>query len=125
MRGDSLHKVWDSTLGRGRQYSDAMPRALQLLNNEKFTKLGESSARNFNTKSPDFEKWAGESLHLAKTFAYHENILKAAKETEDKSQKRLMRVDLPRHYYTQMGTAARERITQAGYRLAKVLERVE
>lgn len=116
----NLHSQWDGLLGNSFKDSDIVGQAVGIERDPANRRLGEAAAGELN-----FVTWINESHELAREKGYSVEILEAARKSEADSGKFQKLSSLPQSYYRQAGSIAVKRASQAGWRLAAVLERVQ
>lgn len=115
--GTKLHGKWDALYGRGIILRTAITRMDGLLDNEAFVAAGLASQANMS-----FVDWVDESYHAAVKYAYTQDFLDNAKEHPNWHGQMLPPVTVSDSYFVKAKEVAGQRIVQAGYRLAKLLE---
>lgn len=113
----NLHSKWDALYGRTIILRTAINRMENLLENEAFVAGGLASQAHMS-----FVDWVDESYHAAVKYAYTQDILDNAREHPNWHGDRLPPVTLSEPYFAKAKEVAGQRIVQAGYRLAKLLE---
>jgi hypothetical protein len=118
-QGHDLHSYWDGLLGGNQTLNDIRGRAADILADAKLRKAAESAAAKMAV-----EVWVVESNQLAKDFVYSKLILDEVAAREADASQPLQKVDLPQEYRQQAGQLARQRVAEAGYRLAEALKQI-
>ena len=114
----SLHSTWDSMLGYGESLGWLTRKAKKSIQDLGTT--GEMAA-----ESLDIRDWIEESYDAAWAHVYHTNILEAVAKVEDaKDTKTDLVASLPQSYFENGRIVARQRAVEAGYRLARILDRL-
>ena len=121
----NLHSLWDSRAGTGKSLSLLSKKANSWIADQNLSTLGETASQDTN-----IENWLRESYDAAQQFVYNEEILKAISEQEaelqgeDTLENGTAKIPISQDY-KEMGTIlAKERVVQAGYRLAAVIKSV-
>ena len=112
----NLHSLWDGLLGGNQSLNEIRSRSADLVRDPDLKAAGEKAAGTLA-----IEAWAKESHHLCKTVVYNQAILAEVTEREADATQPLRAVDLDEDYLKQAGKVARQRVVEAGYRLAAVL----
>ena len=121
----NLHSLWDSRAGTGKSLSLLSKRANSWIADQNLSTLGETASQDTN-----IENWLKESYDAAREFVYAEEILKAILEQEGELQGEgtlkngTAKIPISQDYKEMAKILAKERVMQAGYRLAAVIEDV-
>lgn len=107
----SLHKYWDDLIGTSERFRTVQGRAKRLLEAPEHKR----SALEADLRVTSFDRWAVESVKLAKTVAYRNGDLEGRANRADA-------VALPDDYAAQAQSVANRRAVLAGYRLAAFLK---
>lgn len=125
----NLHQVWDQAAGRSTHLSTLKSKAIKL------TSVSDSSAptisqlRNVGRSAAahlEFETWLLESHALAKNEVYGQIIsdkktISALVQEFQHSKNRFLRISMEESYESNMKAVAEQRIVEAGYRLAGLI----
>ena len=114
----NLHRLWDGLLGGEQPLNDIRGRTTAILADTELLKAGQDAATKI-----DIADWLNESQQLAKTFVYSDLILDTVRKGEADPSHNLPSIDIPESYLKDAGRHAQRRVCQAGFRLAKVLEK--
>jgi hypothetical protein len=117
-----LHAYWDGLLGDELDYGKAYPlvkRNTELLTRPEYRR--DRFAKEL--KQADFDKWADESLSVAKKVAYRDGKLPGLKIARDQEteQMKAKAPALPDDYGQEARAAAQRRVALAGHRLLDLL----
>lgn len=116
----SLHSVWDDILGVGLSSKAINSKCRELLANPDLKAAGLGAAAY-----PRAEAWMLESHKLAIEVAYDETILEEirndAADSDDSANGKLDSFTLPNEYYELAHETAKQRVVEAGFRLATAL----
>ncbi len=124
-RWDNLHSFWDSRAGTGKSLSLLSKKADDWIADQNLSTLGEAASRDINIKN-----WLKESYDAAREFVYDGEILEAISEQETKLQwegtleNGTAKIPLSQYSKEMAKNLAKERVVQAGYRLAAVIKDV-
>ena len=114
----NLHMYWDGQFGGGRSLSgDLVRRAAVLLADRKLVAAGRRAEKQLQA-----EGWVSESHRLAQQVVYSPKILAAIRRGEADAEKEIPAVALSRAYAKQARAVSRQRVVEAGFRLARVLK---
>ena len=114
----NLHMYWDGQFGGGRSLSgDLVRRAAVLLADRKLVAAGRRAEKQLQA-----EAWVSESHRLAQQVVYSPKILAAIRRGEADAEKEIPAVALSRAYAKQAQAVSRQRVVEAGFRLARVLK---
>jgi len=110
----NLHALWDNFPGRSDSYRDASNKALMFVADADHSTLGKEAAALLDARA-----WAHESLALAKSAAYDDEVLGALRRMESASGG-VEQIELSEAYLRSGGHLAETRLIQARYRLGAV-----
>ncbi len=120
----NLHSTWDNLLGGRASASNVLNRVAELKADKQTIERVEAHQAKFassGTSWTDSQLWLGESRRAAQQFVYTETI-KEQVSLGIRGVVNQIRIDqLPEDYLKTAGTVSRIRATQAGYRLAAIL----
>mgnify|MGYP002851101295 FL=1 len=124
IRGDkkdiNLHMYWDGQFGQTRTLDgDLVRRAAALLADRKLVAAGRRAEKRLQG-----ETWVAESHRLARDVVYSSAILAAIGSGESDPEKAIPAVELSGDYARRARAVARQRVVEAGFRLARVLAEV-
>ena len=121
----NLHSLLDSRAGTGKSLSLLSKKANDWIADQNLSTLGETASRDTN-----IENWLKESYDVARKFVYDEELLDAISEQEaelqgeDTFESGTAKIPIRQDYKDMAKNLAKERVVQAGYRLAAVIEDV-
>ena len=121
----NMHSFWDSRSGTGRSLSLLSKKANDWIADQNLSTLGETASRDTN-----IENWLKESYDAAREFVYDEEIIEEISEQEAELQRKdtfenvTAKISISQDYKDMAKNLAKERVVQAGYRLAAVIEDV-
>ena len=112
-----LHKTWDHLLKVKLPPKKVVSRTQAILDEPELVTAGDAARLNL-----DISKWLAESNEAATKTVYHKDIRDAVKTAEAHPDDDLDPIDLPASYFTAAEALAKKRATEAGFRLAKIVE---
>ena len=118
----NLHSFWDSRAGTGKSFSLLSKKANEWNADQNLSTLAEMASRNTN-----IENWLKESYDAAREFVYDGELLEEISEQEaelhgkDTLEKGTAKIPISQDYKDMAKNLAKERVVQAGYRLATVI----
>ena len=116
----NLHMYWDGQFGQTRTLDgDLVRRAAALLADRKLVAAGRRAEKRLKG-----ETWVAESHRLARDVVYSSAILAAIGSGESDPEKVIPAVELSGDYARRARAVARQRVVEAGFRLARVLAEV-
>jgi hypothetical protein len=110
----NLHAVWDQFLGVRASFRTARNRAIEFVNDPDLSKIGMDAASKLDEKT-----WLDESHEYAESVAYDSEITGYLRGYID--EKQAPPIHLTERYLKTGGALAKQRVTEAGYRLGAVL----
>jgi hypothetical protein len=113
-----LHAFWDDQVCSEDEFTTLQILARQLHANPKQAEAG----RNAAAASLDIEKWIDESFELAISNTYTPEVLEKVAAREERTH--LAPLDLPPEYRSNAESIAERRAAEAGFRLARLLEKL-
>ena len=121
----NLHSLWDSRAGTGKSLSLLRKKANSWIADHNLSTLGKAASQDTN-----IENWLNESYDAACKLVYDEEILEEISEQETELQGKdtlengTAKIPISQDYKDMAKNLAKERVVQAGYRLAAVIEDV-
>ena len=121
----NMHSFWDSRAGTGKSLSLLCEKANDWIADRNLSTLGNASSQDTN-----IDNWLKESYNAAGEFVYDEEILEVISEQEaelqgeDTLDNGTAKIPISQNYKNMAKNLAKERVVQAGYRLAAVIEDV-
>lgn len=112
-----LHAFWDDQISSEEPYKALLGLVADLDRNKKLAGDGQKAAATLDT-----DKWIDETFELARRFVYTKEVLQ--KVAAHEGHPHLGPLDLSANYRAEAETVSERRAIEAGYRLAKAVEKV-